>query len=753
MPEPLRVLLVEDSEDDTLLIVQVLREGGFTVHDRRVETEATFRAALAEETWDLIIADYVLPRFSGVAAIRIARELGLDLPIIMVSGKAGEETAVEAMRAGAQDYLLKGNLARLAPAIRRELQDAEVRRERRRAEEALRESEARFRGLFEDNQAVMLLIDPDTGQIVDANRAAVAYYGYPRDALRGMTIWEINILPREEVLAEMTRARTGERRHFLFRHRLASGEVRDVEVYSGPVSVAGKTLLYSIIFDVNERKRAEEERERLLVEVQRRYTELDAIFNTIVDPTAAFDADGFVIRANPAMVLTIGHDPIGMTHTEIARVLSMRRPDGTLLEETEIPITRALRGEPVVGERLLVTDVDGHVMIVLVSAAPLLEKERLWGAVSIWHDISKRERALEELQRRTAELDATLNSMADGLIIYSPAGEILLDNPAARRLLDGLLIEEEFRSELPQWLSRYAYTPDGKPLTLEEEPGYRASRGEMVIGDVLEFRQKDGTKIRVSVSAAPIRQRDDAIIGVASTYTDITRLYELQEQREIYIHTISHDLRAPLAVMQGHAQVIQEYLQQQRINGILQSGTDAILRGAQRMNVMIQDLVDAARLEGGQLHLELQPVDLQTYLPDLLQRAAAAMETDRVRLDLPDDLPPVRADYNRLERIVTNLLSNALKYSDPGTPVHIRAHHVDGQVEVSLTDQGRGIDPEDLPHLFERFYRVKGERKAERIGLGLYITRMLVEAQGGLVRVKSEVGKGSTFYFTLPLAE
>ena len=243
MPEPLRVLLVEDSEDDALLIVQALQEGGFTVHDRRVETEATFRAALAEETWDLIIADYVLPRFSGVAAIRIARELGLDLPIIMVSGKAGEETAVEAMRAGAQDYLLKGNLARLAPAIRRELQDAEVRRERRRAEEALRESEARFRGLFEDNQAVMLLIDPDTGQIVDANRAAVAYYGYPRDALRGMTIWEINILPREEVLAEMTQARTGERRHFLFRHRLASGEVRDVEVYSGPVSVAGKTLL------------------------------------------------------------------------------------------------------------------------------------------------------------------------------------------------------------------------------------------------------------------------------------------------------------------------------------------------------------------------------------------------------------------------------------------------------------------------------------------------------------------------------
>ena len=129
------------------------------------------------------------------------------------------------------------------------------------------------------------------------------------------------------------------------------------------------------------------------------------------------------------------------------------------------------------------------------------------------------------------------------------------------------------------------------------------------------------------------------------------------------------------------------------------------------------------------------------------------METSRIQEEIPADLPPVCADYARLERILINLLSNALKYSDPGTPVRLRAWQQDGQVVVAVSDQGRGIAPEEIPHLFERFYRTAGARKAEGIGLGLYITRILVEAHGGRIWVESEVGKGSTFSFSLPITE
>jgi signal transduction histidine kinase len=134
MPVPLRVLLVEDSEDDAELIARELRGGDYAPEVRRVETEGAMRAALAEP-WDVVISDYSLPQFSGPAALSLVRASGLDIPFIVVSGAIGEEVAVAAMKAGAHDYLMKGNLPRLVPAIQRELREADDRRRRRRAEE------------------------------------------------------------------------------------------------------------------------------------------------------------------------------------------------------------------------------------------------------------------------------------------------------------------------------------------------------------------------------------------------------------------------------------------------------------------------------------------------------------------------------------------------------------------------------------------------------------------------------------------
>ncbi len=273
------------------------------------------------------------------------------------------------------------------------------------------------------------------------------------------------------------------------------------------------------------------------------------------------------------------------------------------------------------------------------------------------------------------------------------------------------------------------------------------------------FPQPGKGDLWLSVSSAPIRTPDGQTQGVVSTFTDISELHQLQlrqqqlmEQQQDMIRVISHDLRVPLSVILGHAQLSREYLEETQQDGTLRASIDSILIGSQQMNIMIQDLTDAIRQEGGQLRLEPKHIDLHAFLVDGLQRSAATLDTSRVQLEVPADLPPVAADPNRLVRIFTNMLSNAMKYSEPGTPVLIRARRMDGEVEVAVSDQGPGISPDDLPHLFERFFRVKGERKTEGIGLGLYITRMLVEAHGGKIRVESEIGVGSTFYFTLPVA-
>ena len=454
MPESLRVLLVEDSEDDALLLVHALQEGGFEVHSRRVDLEAAYRAALAEDSWDIILADYALPRFSGIAAVRIARDLGMDLPIILVSGKAGEDTAVEAMRAGAQDYLLKSNLARLTPAITRELRDAEVRRERRAAEEALQENEQRLALAIRAADLGTWDWNLTTDELRWSPRC-LALYGFAADTRMSYARFLDVLHPDDRARVDQA-VRTALERHEDYNIEMRAiwpdGSVHWITSRGRAFYAAdGKPVRMSgVAMDITEQKTAEEERERLLAVIQRRWSELDAIFNAIVDPTIAYNSDGVVIKVNPAMVMTLGRDPTGMSELAVARELTMCFPDGREVHEMEVPALRALRGEPVKGERLMITDVDGHVMILLISTSPLMEEGQPWGAVSIWHDITKRERLLEEVQHRTAELDATLNSVADGLIIYTPAGEILLDNPAARCLLDGLLLDEEYSQTLPR---------------------------------------------------------------------------------------------------------------------------------------------------------------------------------------------------------------------------------------------------------------------------------------------------------------
>src|SRR5579872_1076600 len=142
MKSPLDLLLVEDSEDDAFLVVRELTRGGFDVHHERVESEGDMSRALDTKKWDIVICDYSMPQFTGAAALELLKSKGLDIPFIYVSGTIGEESAVEAMKVGANDYIMKGNLKRLLPAIERELREARVRRERKKAEEALRATEA-----------------------------------------------------------------------------------------------------------------------------------------------------------------------------------------------------------------------------------------------------------------------------------------------------------------------------------------------------------------------------------------------------------------------------------------------------------------------------------------------------------------------------------------------------------------------------------------------------------------------------------
>jgi len=358
----------------------------------------------------------------------------------------------------------------------------------------------------------------------------------------------------------------------------------------------------------------------------------------------------------------------------------------------------------------------------------------------------------EEAERRAAELGAAISSIPDAVILYDASGRIVRINDAAVRMFGWR--PEDLDLPLEERVARLRLeTPGGRPIGMGDSPLQRILRGATVRGEVLVVHTPDDRTVWMALGGAPIRTEEGELRGVVMVATDITELYRLQQQREDLVRMVSHDLRGPLTAVQGQAQLLLRLMDRQGADEGMHRSVQAIITSARRMNSMIQDLVDLARVESGQMRLHLAPVELGPAVADLKQRMAEALDTERIRVAIPDALPPVRADPDRLERILVNLLSNALKYSPPDTEVEVSAERSDGEVVVSVSDRGPGIPQEDMPHIFDRYYRGRGGRKAEGLGLGLYITRTLVEAHGGRIWVRSQPGQGSTFSFALPIAE
>ncbi|BDG08755.1 PAS domain-containing sensor histidine kinase [Anaeromyxobacter paludicola] len=367
--------------------------------------------------------------------------------------------------------------------------------------------------------------------------------------------------------------------------------------------------------------------------------------------------------------------------------------------------------------------------------------------VTALHQAERDRRQLfERVQRQAAQLEAVLAAIADGLIIYGPSGEVLHINPAGRDTTG--FGDELLERPLAARLRAGDLVDDaGRPIPIEETPAWRALRGETSRGRVVGMRRPDGQRIWHSVSAAPIRGPTGEVQGAVVSLTDVSAIRELQEQRADLIRTLSHDVRTPLNVIVNQAELLR---MKPSLEG-LPRRLASIATSTRRITAMIDDLVEMARIQLGRAAAQQAPVDLQAFLAELLDRLRGTLPVERVTAELPPGLPRVAADPGRLERILVNLLGNALKYSEG--PVRVGARATGPNLELAVADQGRGISAEDLPRIFDRFFRAGDVGETEGIGLGLYVARSLAEAHGGTIRAESGgPGQGSVFTLVLPLA-
>lgn len=257
MSKPLRVLIVEDSKDDAALLERELRRGGYEPAAKRVETAKAMSAELKRQEWDIVISDYVLPRFGGLEALNVLKDAGLDLPFIIISGKIGEDTAVEAMRAGAHDYIMKDKLTRLIPAIQRELEEAAVRRARKLAEEALR----RQAQIIDQIHDSVVSTDLD-GNVTSWNKGAERLFGYPAKEALGKHISFVYPEDQHQFLEQEVIKPLKEKgdHEIEVRMRRKSGEDFYVHLALSLLKSTGGSVIGMIGYsmDITERKRAEE---------------------------------------------------------------------------------------------------------------------------------------------------------------------------------------------------------------------------------------------------------------------------------------------------------------------------------------------------------------------------------------------------------------------------------------------------------------------------------------------------------------
>lgn len=355
-------------------------------------------------------------------------------------------------------------------------------------------------------------------------------------------------------------------------------------------------------------------------------------------------------------------------------------------------------------------------------------------------------RLLRQLERERDGARGLLASLGEGVATTDPDGVVADANPALERLAGWSQNEAH---GLPHQEAIRLVRADGEPLPPERRLLTQAIKtGEVVASRGYELRlvARDGRHIPVNVTAAPVRDRRGRLLGGVEVIRDASHEEEVDQLKSSLVSTVSHELRTPLTMIQGFAELL---LSRDVGEGQRREALEHIRVSAERLSRLIGDLLSVSRIESGRLAPHPVPLPLR---PALEEAIAPFADSRRVNLRVEESAERIVADRDMLVQVATNVVSNAIKYSPAGEPVDVTAQRRDGLVEVSVRDRGIGMSPEEVKRLFQKFSRSDRPevRSAGGTGLGLYITKQLLEAQGGGIRVETEEGTGSTFTFFLP---
>ena len=737
-PVPTRILLLEDNPADAELVMRELGKLSFPVEARWVVTPEAYQRALREFAPELILSDHNVPAFSGRAALSMARNMAMGVPFILITASLNEEMAVDYMKAGAADYIIKDRLLRLVPAIETALE----------RDRSIRESESRYRSLYMGVPVGLFRTSAD-GQILDANTALAHLLGYDSADDLTATIavdWYIDPADRQRWRDRLNHERSVS--GFEVRLRRRDGEQIWVRESARAVrDSAGAVSFYEgMIEDVTEKRLAEEA-------LRQQHSILNAVIEGTPNPIFVKDVEGRYLVANSAAARVLGHAKENILGKRDAELVA---PD--VAQQSEERHRLVLESEHTqTFERDL--SVQGEVRHFLYDKGVYRDAEgNVAGVFGISRDITDRKRAEDELRAREGFLRSLVVASPVGIFRTNGEGRLVYVTPRFCEI-SGLTEEEAMEvgargtlhpDDRDQMLARWA------ECTAAERP-YEG-----------EFRvvRHDGQTRIVHLNAAPMFSDDGALRGYVGTVEDITQRKTLEEQfRQAQkmesigqlAGSVAHDFNNLLTVILSYAGILKESL----------TGDDDLLEcvgeidhAATRSAELTKQLLAFSRKQV----LKPRILDLNQVIGEVNKILGRLLQDSvQLRTALASDLGWVLADPGQMEQVIMNLTINARDAMPNGGQVTIATHNVEidatnadfhpwiqagSYAMLSVNDTGVGMEPQVLSRIFEPFFTTKEVGKGT--GLGLATVYGIVKQSNGHLEVDSTPGVGTTFNIYLP---
>jgi PAS domain S-box-containing protein len=743
MERELHILMLEDNPADAELISYQLRKSGFSFTSKRVETEEEFTRELTDSRPDLILLDYELPSFDGSSALAIARTVAPGIPVIFVTGVLGEELAIDKLHEGATDYVLKSRLSRLVPAVTRALTEVEEKAKRQAAEEALRESEEKYRTLYESSLDGIVMVDM-ARRVTDANQAFLDMLGYTLKEVMGVD-YERFTSPKwhemeQNIIDSQTKVR-GYSDEYKKEYIRKDGTVFPIELRNWLIAddEGNPTGMWAIVRDITERKQAEEA-----------LSASEEILQTIFDSTPAFvyfkDKDNTLLRVNKSVCDAMGVREEEVKGKKLPEVFANWQEaywedDLEVIESGKPKLGIIETGRTPEGTKYFQTD-----------KIPYRNAEgEIVGIIGFSVDITDRKKAEEAQRDRERQLSSVFENVHEVLFYLS----VEPDNRYRFLSVNQAFLEATGLLE-DQVVGKYVHEVSPEPsLTLVLENYERAVRDNQKVRweEVTDYPA--GRKYG-DVAVTPIFDSSGCCTNLLGSVHDVTERKAAEEalklaNRELegYAHTVSHDLRGPLSAAGAAIDLIKDMRERPLTDDVLarvDEGLDIVASGVDRAITMTEDLLTLA--QAGTAPGELEPVDISGVLRSLLEERKMLLKERGVQVNVDDDLGVTAMDPTHAYQVFSSLIGNAIKHNDSENPeIHISrlGETGPGMLRYMVRDNGPGIPEGAEEDIFLPFH--KGPNSTDA-GIGLSIVDKVVRLYGGQIRAYND-NNGACFEFTL----